>query len=85
MSHNVKPNQRVRIIAVEIAISADEDPAIVADKMSALLTEFGTCCEDGIILDWRYRPYEMFGAGQQDFEQGFGVVASDDPQEGEIF
>ena len=35
--HAVKPNQRVRILTIQIAVAEDADPDSVADEMSELL------------------------------------------------
>lgn len=72
--HAVKPNQQVRILTLQIAVTADADPDSVADEMSEMLSENGTCSEASHILDWRYlTEYQPV------------VVASDDPEEGEVF
>lgn len=73
--HNVKQNMRCRILRVEIAVPADIEDGEVRDGISALLTEGGICGDDGIVLDWRYI----------DDKYDMNVVASDDPEEGEIF
>lgn len=92
MPHNVKSRQRIKIIAVEIAVPANADEGEVADTISALLTENGICVYDNakgddkrepIILDWRYRPKR--GNKQQDFEGAPIVIAPRKPNEGEIF
>lgn len=84
MPHNVEPGQKVKIVTIEIAVPADMDEGALADGISALLTESGICAQDtpeggtGIkpwVLDWRY-----VDQGMPDI-----VVASDDPEEGEIF
>ena len=70
----IKPNQRLRILTVQIAIADDADPDSVADEISELLSENGICSDASHILDWRhlteYQPV---------------VTAGDDPQEGEVF
>ena len=71
--HKVQTNQKIRILQLEIAVPADAEDAEVCDEISALLTEAGIAALDGNILDWRYT-----GAERE-------IVASDDPQEGEIF
>ena len=72
--HVVRPNQNIRILTVQIAVADDVDSDLVADEISALLTENGICCESSHILDWRYlTEYQPL------------VIASDDPEEGEIF
>lgn len=72
--HAVKPNQRVRILTIQVAVAEDTDPDSVADEMSELLSEHGICSEASHILDWRYLT-----------EYQPAVTASDDPEEGEVF
>ena len=72
--HVVKPNQRVRILTLQIAVAEDADPDSVADEMSELLSGNGICSDDSHILDWRYLT-----------EHQPAVTASDDPEEGEVF
>ena len=72
--HAVKPNQRVRILTIQIAVAEDADPDSVADEISELLSENGICSDDSHILDWRYLT-----------EYQPAVTASDDPEEGEVF
>ena len=72
--HAVKPNQRVRILTIQIAVAEDADPDSVADEMSELLSGNGICSEDSHILDWRYLT-----------EYQPAVTASGDPEEGEVF
>lgn len=74
MAHNVTPNRTCRIMTIEVAVPACADDSAIADAMSALLTEDGICSPDGILLDWRYLK-----------DQEYIAVASDDPEEGEIF
>ena len=70
----VAPNQRVRILTLQIAVAADADPSSVADELSELLSENGICSDASSILDWRYlTEYQPV------------VTASDDPEEGEVF
>ncbi len=72
--HAVQPNQRVRILTVQIAVAADSDPDSVADEISELLSENGICAEGSLILDWRYlTEYQPV------------VTASDHTEEGEVF
>lgn len=72
--HAVQPNQRVRILTLQIAVADDADPDSVADEISELLSENGICAEDSHILDWRYlTEYQPV------------VTASDNPEEGEVF
>ena len=72
--HVVKPNQRVRILTIQIAVAEDADPDSVADEISELLSENGICSDASHILDWRYLT-----------EYQPSVIASDDPEEGEVF
>jgi hypothetical protein len=72
--HAVKPNQRVRILTILIAVAEDADPNSVADEFSELLSENGICSDASHILDWRYLT-----------EYQPSVIASDDPEEGEVF
>ena len=72
--HAVQPRQRIRILTVQIAVAEDADPDSVADEISELLSENGICSESSHILDWRYlTEYQPV------------VIASDDPEEGEVF
>ena len=72
--HAVAPKQRIRILAIQIAVADEADPDSVADEISELLSENGICSEDSHILDWRYlTEYQPV------------VTASDDPEEGEVF
>ena len=72
--HAVVPKQRVRILTIQIAVADEADPDSVADEISELLSENGICSEDSHILDWRYlTEYQPV------------VIASDDPEEGEVF
>jgi len=72
--HAVKPNQRVRILTIQIAVAEDADPDSVADEMSELLSGNGICSDASHILDWRYLT-----------EYQPSVIASDEPEEGEVF
>ena len=72
--HAVGPKQRIRILTIQIAVAEEADPDSVADEISELLSENGICSEDSHILDWRYlTEYQPV------------VIASDDPEEGEVF
>ena len=72
--HAVAPKQRIRILTIQIAVAEEADPDSVADEISELLSENGICSEDSHILDWRYlTEYQPV------------VIASDDPEEGEVF
>lgn len=68
--HKIKPNQKVRVVQLEIAVSADADYTY---EMSALLTELGTGNSDSAILDWRYTGIE------------WDTKAGKTPSEGSIF
>ena len=72
--HAVKPNQRVRILTIQIAVAEDADPDSVADEMSELLSGNGICSDASHILDWHYLT-----------EYQPAVAASDNPEEGEVF
>ena len=72
--HAVQPNQRVRILTIQIAVADDADPDSVADEISELLSENGICAEGSHILDWHYLT-----------EYQPAVTASDNPEEGEVF
>ena len=72
--HAVAPHQRVRILTIQIAVAESADPDSVADEISELLSENGICSVDSHILDWRYLT-----------EYQPSVIASDDPEEGEVF
>ena len=72
--HRVAPNQRVRILTIQIAVADSADPSSVADEISELLSENGICAEGSHILDWRYLT-----------EYQPAVTANDDPEEGEVF
>ncbi len=52
--HQVQPNQKIRLLAIEIAVPADAELDSVFDEISALLTENGVCNNDSHILDWQY-------------------------------
>jgi len=72
--HAITPNQRVRILTIQIAVADESDPDSVADEISEMLSEQGICCESSQILDWRYlTEYQPV------------VTASDEPEEGEVF
>jgi hypothetical protein len=72
--HAVGPKQRIRILTIQIAVAEEADPDSVADEISELLSENGICSDSSHILDWRYlTEYQPV------------VIASDDPEEGEVF
>jgi len=68
--------QQIKILRVEIAVSADADDAEVADEISAHLTDQGMCSDTSVIFDWRYT---------QDFLQAPSIKAPEPLEEGEIF
>jgi hypothetical protein len=74
--HKVKPGQKVRILTIQIAVPADTDPSMIADEMSEMLTG-ATSDARSNILDWQYQGCTP--------AQGEIVIASGDPEEGEIF
>ena len=76
--HKLQPNQKVRILTLQIAVPADADSSVVADELSELLTG-ATADEASNILDWQY----VLPHGGP--ETGNTVTVSDDPQEGEAF
>jgi len=53
MSFKVKPNQRVQFRFICVAVDADEEQD-ADEEISYLLSELGTDCEGGAILDWMY-------------------------------
>ena len=72
--HAVGPKQRISILTIQIAVADEADPDSVADEISELLSENGICSDSSHILDWRYlTEYQPV------------VIASDDPEEGEVF
>lgn len=76
--HRVQPNQKVKIIPLQIAVPADLDDTKIASGISALLTEGGVARQlgEGVILDWQY------GAGELHYTE---VQASKNALEGEVF
>jgi hypothetical protein len=72
--HAVASKQRIRILTIQIAVADEADPDSVADEISELLSENGICSDSSHILDWRYL-----------MEYQPVVIASDDPEEGEVF
>ena len=72
--HAVRPKQCIRILTIQVAVADEADPDSVADEISELLSENGICSDSSHILDWRYlTEYQPV------------VIASDDPEEGEVF
>lgn len=68
--HKIKPDQKVRIVQLEIAVPVDADYTY---EMSTLLTELGAGNSDSAILDWRYTGIE------------WDTQAGKAPSEGSIF
>lgn len=75
--HNYKPNQKVRIAPVLLSFDADLPEHMIADYVSDLLTEYGMCGDNPLLLDWRY--------ANEDGCQDRIVQLSADPEEGEAF
>jgi len=71
--HKTQANQKVRILQLEIAVPAGIVDAETRDEISALLTEAGIAFPESNLLDWRYTGIER------------SAIASDHPEEGEIF
>ena len=71
--HRVKPHQSVRILTLQLAVSADEDESAAYDGISETLNG-ALADDDPVILDWRY----VFGEERV-------VQAGDDPGEGDVF
>jgi hypothetical protein len=76
--HKLQPNQKVRILTLQIAVPADEKPSVVADELSEMLTG-AIAKETSNILDWQY----VLPDGGP--ETGNIVTVPDDPEEGEAF
>jgi hypothetical protein len=76
--HKLQPNQKVRILTLQIAVPADEKPSVIADELSEMLT--GAIAEEtSNILDWQYVLPD--GGPKTDNV----VTVPDDPEEGEAF
>lgn len=71
--HNVQPNQRCRIVTIQLAIPADADIDQAYDEISAMLSG-AVASDNSNILDWRY-PTEYMPE----------ITANENPYEGEIF
>ncbi|MBU1749192.1 MAG: hypothetical protein KKA73_16020 [Chloroflexi bacterium] len=71
--HNVQPNQKVRIVQLEVAVPGDADPGEIADLFSNMLSGALVLEPDGLILDWAYTGLQRY------------VTAPADPAEGEVF
>jgi hypothetical protein len=74
--HKIKPNQRVRIITIKIAVPASTAVCQVADEISTLLSEFGIGNPESCILDWEYK---------KTIEKSKIVKSGKNPQENDIF
>lgn len=72
--HTIQPNQRLRILTIQIAVPNKAEPDAVADELTWLLSENGTRSESSNILDWQYLT-----------EYQPQVVAGNELQEGEVF
>jgi len=79
--HNYKPNQKARIITLQIAVDADVPVNQIADEISAILSENAMTAPDTSILDWQYIE-SLWGDLLEDAPV---VTLSDDPEEGEAF
>lgn len=72
--YTIQPNQPVRILTIQIAVLGETEPDAVADELTWLLSENGTCSDSSNILDWHYLT-----------EYQPQVVAGNELQEGEVF
>jgi len=72
--YTIQPNQRLRILTIQIAVPNEAEPDTVADELTWLLSENGTRSDSSNILDWHtlteYQPQ---------------VVTDNELQEGEVF
>ena len=72
--YTIQPNQRIRILTIQIAVPNEAEPDAVADELTWLLSENGTRSDSSNILDWHtlteYQPQ---------------VVVDNELQEGEVF
>ena len=72
--YTIQPNQRIRILTIQIAVLGDAEPDAVADELTWLLSGNGTSSDSSNILDWHtlteYQPQ---------------VVADNELQEGKVF
>jgi hypothetical protein len=73
--HKIQGGQKVRILTLQVAVPANADPSQVADEFTEMLT-CATAEEDSNVLDWQY----LDGP-----ENDTIIIASEDPEEGEIF
>ena len=85
MACRIKPGERVKIISVEIAVSANLEPGECADGINGLLTENGIFNPGSVVLDWRYAPADPLTNRQRDFDYGPVVIAPKGIDEGLIF
>jgi hypothetical protein len=72
--HTIQPNQRIRILTIQIAVPNEAEPDAVADELTWLLSENGTRSDSSNILDWHYLT-----------EYQPQVVADNELEEGEVF
>jgi hypothetical protein len=76
--HKVQPNQKVRVLTLQIAVSESAQPSRVADELSEMLT--GAIADrNSYVLDWQY----VLPHGAP--ETNNIVMASAAPEEGEVF
>jgi hypothetical protein len=71
--HNIQPDQKCRIITLQLAVPADVDMDDIHDEISSMLSG-AVSSNQSNILDWRY-PTEYMPE----------VTASHEPVDGEIF
>ena len=71
--HNIQPDQKCRIITLQLAVPADVDMDDVHDEISSMLSG-AVASNQSNILDWHY-PTEYMPE----------VTASHEPVDGEIF
>ena len=72
--YTIQPNQRLRILTIQIAVPNEAEPDAVADELTWLLSENGTLAHSSNILDWHYLT-----------EYQPQVVAGNELEEGEVF
>jgi hypothetical protein len=75
--HNYKPNQKVKVITIQLAIPTDVDESDVYDEISMILSEGAMIAPDTNILDWRYET-DIGHSNKM-------LLLSDEPEEGEAF
>ena len=49
--YTIQPNQRIRILTIQIAVPNEAEPDAVADELTWLLSENGTRSDSSNILD----------------------------------